>query len=127
MGANHFINSRDPEAIAAAANSFDFILSTVNADLDWNSYVAALRPRGQLHFVGVVPNPISTQVFPLIQGQRSITASPLGSPTTTAKMLEFAARHNIQPITETYSFDRVNEAVERLHSGKARYRLVLKR
>jgi uncharacterized zinc-type alcohol dehydrogenase-like protein len=126
MGANHFINSRDTEAISAAANSFDLIISTVAVDLDWNSYVAALRPRGKLHFVGVVPNPISTPVFPLIMAQRSITASPLGSPTTTAKMLDFAARHNIQPITETYSFDQINEAMERLNSGKARYRIVLK-
>jgi alcohol/geraniol dehydrogenase (NADP+) len=126
MGANHFINSRDPEAIAAAANSFDVIISTVNVDLDWNSYVNVLRPRGKLHFVGAVPNPISTQVFPLIMGQKSISASPLGSPTTVAKMLDFAVRHDIKPITETYSFEQINEAIARLHSGKARYRIVLK-
>jgi alcohol/geraniol dehydrogenase (NADP+) len=125
MGANHFINSKNPEAIAAAADSFDFIISTVAVDLDWNSYVMALRPRGRLHFVGVVPNPISTPIFPLIMRQRSISASPLGSPTTIDKMLDFAARHNIQSITETYSFDRINEAMERLHSGQARYRVVL--
>ena len=126
MGAHHFVNSRDPEALEAVANSFDFILSTVNIDLDWNSYVAALRPKGKLHFVGVVLNPLSTQLFPLIAGQKSLSGSPLGSPTTTAQMLEFAARHKIEPIVETYPFDRVNEAMEKLHSGKPRYRLVLK-
>ena len=126
MGANHFINSKDPDAIAAAANSFDFIISTVAVDLDWNSYVITLRPHGKLHFVGVVPNPISTPIFPLIMGQRSISASPFGSPTTIDQMLDFAARHNIQPITETYSFEQIDEAMERLDSGQARYRLVLK-
>ena len=126
MGADHFINSRDPQAIEAAANSFDFILSTVNVDLDWNSYVAALRPKGKLHFVGVVPNPLTAQIFPLIMGQKSITASPLGSPTTVASMLDFAARHDVKPITETYAFDQLNEAIDRLRDGKARYRLVLK-
>ena len=126
MGAHHFINSRDPEALQAVANSFDFILSTVNADLDWNIYIAALRPKGKLHFVGVAPSPLSTQLFPLIAGQKSLTASPLGSPTTTAKMLDFAARHQIEPITELYAFDRVNEAMEKLRNGKPRYRLVLK-
>lgn len=126
MGAHHFINSRDPEALEAVANSFDFILSTVNADLDWNIYIAALRPKGKLHFVGVAPNPLSTQLFPLIAGQKSLTASPLGSPTTTAKMLDFAARHQIEPITELYAFDRVNEAMEKLRNGKPRYRLVLR-
>jgi uncharacterized zinc-type alcohol dehydrogenase-like protein len=126
MGANHFVNSRDPEALKAVANSFDLILSTVNADLDWGTYIAALRPKGRLHFVGVVPNPVSSHVFPLIERQKSISASPLGSPTTLARMLDFAARHQLEPITETFTFERVNEAMERLRSGKARYRIVLK-
>ena len=126
MGAHHFVNSRDPEALKAVANSFDFILSTVNADLDWNTYIAALRPKGKLHFVGVVTNPLSTQLFSLIAGQKSLSASPLGSPTTTASMLNFAARHQIAPITEIYSFDQVNEAIDKLRNGKPRYRLVLK-
>jgi len=46
LGANHFVNSRDAEALKALANSFDLILSTVSADLDWNTYIAALRPKG---------------------------------------------------------------------------------
>ncbi|MDJ0747544.1 MAG: zinc-binding dehydrogenase [Xenococcaceae cyanobacterium MO_167.B27] len=126
LGANHFVNSRDPEALKQVANSFDFILSTVNADLDWDTYLAALRPKGKLHLVGVIPSPLSAQIFPMLAGQKSISASPLGSPATTAKMLEFAARHNIEPITETFSFDQINEAMEKLRSGKPRYRLVLK-
>lgn len=126
LGANHFINSRDTNALKSVENSFDLILSTVNADLDWATYIACLRPRGRLHFVGVVPNPIASLAFPLIAGQKSISGSPLGSPATIAKMLDFLGRHNIEPIIETFSFDDVNEAIERLHSGKARYRLVLK-
>ncbi|NET39459.1 MAG: NAD(P)-dependent alcohol dehydrogenase [Cyanothece sp. SIO1E1] len=126
FGANHFVNSRDPEALKAIANSLDLILSTVNADLDWNAYIAALRPQGRLHLVGVVPNPLATQVFPLIAGQKSISGSPLGSPVTVAQMLDFANRHEIEPMTETFAFDQVNAAMEKLHSGKPRYRLVLK-
>jgi uncharacterized zinc-type alcohol dehydrogenase-like protein len=126
MGANHFINSRDPKALEAAANSFDLILSTVNANLDWAAYISLLRPKGRLHFVGIVPNAIQAYAFPLIAGQKTLSGSPLGSPATSQKMLEFAARHNIAPITETYAFEQVNEALERLEAGKARYRIVLK-
>lgn len=125
LGADHFVNSRDPEALKAVANSFDLILSTVNADLDWEGYIAALRPKGRLHFVGVVPSPVATQVFPLIAGQKSISASPLGSPATVAQMLQFASRHGLEPITELYPFEQVNEAMERLRHGKPRYRIVL--
>jgi uncharacterized zinc-type alcohol dehydrogenase-like protein len=127
LGANHFINSRDADALKAAENSFDLVLSTANADLDWDAYIATLRPKGRLHFVGVIPSPVSGQIFPMIAGQKSISASPLGSPTTTARMLDFASRHGIEPMTETYSFEQVNEAMEKLRSGKPRYRLVLQR
>jgi alcohol/geraniol dehydrogenase (NADP+) len=126
MGANHFVNSRDPDALNAVANSFDVVLSTVNADLDWPTYIATLRPKGRLHFVGVAPSPVSTQLFPLILGQKSLGGSPLGSPATVSTMLEFAARHSVEPITETFAFTQVNDAIEKLRNGKPRYRLVLK-
>lgn len=109
MGADHFINSRDPEALKAVAGSFDVILSTASADLDWADYIAALRPQGRLHFVGVVPSPVATHVFPLIEGQKTISASPLGSPATIRQMLYFAARHEVAPVIETYAFEQVNE------------------
>ena len=41
-------------------------------------------------------------------------------------MLEFAARHHIEPMVETYPMDKVNDAMEKLRSGECRYRLVLK-
>jgi len=78
-----------------------------------------------LHFVGAAPE-VSSAVFPLIMGQKSIGASPLGSPSTVGKMLEFCARHNIQPVTEHFPMSQVNEALDHLRAGKARYRVVLK-
>ena len=125
LGADKFVNSRDPEALAAIAGSLDLILSTVNADLDWDAYVGALRPRGRLHLVGVTPSPVSSQIFPLILGQKSLSGSPVGSPATIAKMLEFAARHHIEPIVEVFPFAKINEAMDKLRDGKPRYRLVL--
>ena len=125
LGAHHAINSRNPEEIEAVAGQFSLILSTVNVKLDWNAYVAALGPKGRLHFVGATLEPLDLGVFPLIMGQRSVSGSPVGSPATIAKMLEFAALHSIQPVIETYRFDQVNEAIQRLRSGQARYRVVL--
>jgi uncharacterized zinc-type alcohol dehydrogenase-like protein len=43
----------------------------------------------------------------------------------TATMLEFSARHGIEPVTETFPMSEVNDALEKLRSGKPRYRLVL--
>ncbi|KST61864.1 NADPH-dependent aldehyde reductase Ahr [Mastigocoleus testarum] len=126
LGAKDFVNSRDPQALEKLASSFDMIISTVNADLDWGTYINALRPKGRLHFVGVVPSAIQAHAFSLIAGQKTLSGSPLGSPQTIARMLDFAVRHNIEPIIETFPFSQVNEAIAHLEAGKARYRLVLK-
>lgn len=125
LGAHHVVNSRDKSQLDAIAGSLDFILSTVNVPLDWSAYLTALAPKGKLHFVGAVLAPISVGVFSLIGGQKSISGSPLGSPATVAHMLDFAARHQIAPVTETFPFSKINEAIDHLRSGKARYRVVL--
>ena len=125
LGAHRVVNSRDPGQLEAVAGSFDFILSTVNVDLDWASFLAALGPRGRLHSVGAVPSPIPVPAFGIIPGQKSVSGSPLGSPATVATMLEFCARHGIEAVTEHFPMSEVNEAMDHLRSGNARYRLVL--
>lgn len=125
LGAHHTVNSRDPAQLQKLARSLDFILSTVNVPLDWAVLVNALSPRGRLHFVGAVLEPLALNAFPLIVGQKSVSGSPLGSPATTAKMVEFCARHGIAPVVEKFPLTRVNDALEHLRSGKARYRVVL--
>ena len=125
LGAHRVVNSRDPGQLEAVAGSFDFILSTVNVDLDWASFLAALGPRGRLHSVGAVPSPIPVPAFGIIPGQKSVSGSPLGSPATVATMLEFCARHGIEAVTEHFPMSEVNEAMDHLRSGDARYRIVL--
>jgi uncharacterized zinc-type alcohol dehydrogenase-like protein len=125
MGAHRCVDSRSESALGAEAGRFDFILSTVNVSLDWASYFQALAPRGRLHLVGATLEPVPAMAFPLIMAQRSLSGSPLGSPATTAQMLDFCARHAIEPVTETFKMDRVNDALQHLRDGKARYRVVL--
>lgn len=125
FGAHHTINSRDKDAIAGKAKTFDLILSTVNVSLDWNSYMAALKPRGRMHMLGAVTQPLDLNLIPIMFNQLSVSSSPVGSPATIRKMLNFAARHHISPVTEHFSMSQANEAIEHLKSGKARYRVVL--
>jgi len=126
LGAHHVVDSRDPSQLKPLARSLDFVMVTVNVPLDWNAYIDTLAPRGRLHFVGAVLEPLNIGVFPLLMGQRSVSASPLGSPATTAQMLDFCARHDIAAVTENFGMSQVNEALAHLESGKARYRIVLK-
>ena len=126
MGAHHFVSSTDSEGLATVANSFDFILCTVNVPLDWNAYLVALRPKGTLILVGVVVEPIQFGMFPLLMGRKSIVSSLIGSPPAMATMLDFAARHGVLPTVETFKFSQVNDAIEKLRQGKVRYRGVLR-
>jgi len=127
LGAHHTLNSRNAAEIEGAAGRFDLLLSTVNVGLDWGAYINTLKPKGRLHFLGAVLEPIEIGAFSLIAAQRQISGSPVGSPATIAKMIQFAAQHEIKPVTEHFKFDQVNEALEHLESGQARYRIVLSR
>ena len=125
LGAHSVVNSLDDAAMAKLAGHFDFILVTVNVPLNWPAYINALAPKGRLHCVGAVLEPIPIAAFPMIMGQKSFSGSPLGSPANTATMLEFCARHNIAPVTEQFPMAKVNDAIAHLRAGKARYRVVL--
>ena len=125
MGASHTIDSTDPEEIKRNINSFDLIISTVGVTLDWPEYVNTLKPKGRLHFVGIPLQALEIGVIALLRGQKSVSASPVGSPGTIARMLDFAALHGIEPDVEEYNISRINEAVTRLRSGAARYRVVI--
>jgi uncharacterized zinc-type alcohol dehydrogenase-like protein len=125
FGAHHVVSSKDSAAIRKLAGSFDLLISTVNAKLDWDAMIGALAPNGRLHVVGAVVEPIPVAAFALIVQQRSVSGSPSGSPVAIDAMLDFAARHNIAPQTEHFPMSKINEAFARLESGKARYRIVL--
>jgi uncharacterized zinc-type alcohol dehydrogenase-like protein len=125
MGAHHVINSRDDDAIAAAAGRFKLIIVTVSVGLNWQAYLSTLGPRGRLHFVGAVLEPLSIPAFGLIGGAKSVAGSPLGSPAVTRDMLDFCARHDIAPTTEHAPMSELNAAMRQLEEGRARYRIVL--
>jgi uncharacterized zinc-type alcohol dehydrogenase-like protein len=125
LGAHYVHNTRQEGALKKIAGSLDLIISTINTGLDVPGFLDTLAPNGVLHNVGAVLNPLQVPAFSLILAQRSVSGSPTGSPTAIDYMLEFSARHSIAPITETFPMSKINDAFERLRSGKARYRIVL--
>ncbi len=125
LGAHQTINSRDSAQLQKISGSLDFVISTVNVALDWAAIVNTLAPKGRLHLVGVVGEPIPVAAFSLIASQKALSGTPLGSPATMTTMLDFCVRHKIAPVVEVFPMSRLNEAVDRLRSGKARYRVVV--
>lgn len=125
LGAHHTVGTHDLSAIESLAGTFNFILVTSNVTLPWPAYLAMLAPRGRLHVVGAVLEPMAIPAFALLGGEKQLSGSPLGSPATLSDMLAFSARHAIAPKVERFPFRKINEALTHLREGKARWRVVL--
>jgi uncharacterized zinc-type alcohol dehydrogenase-like protein len=126
MGATSVIDSTNTEELKSVYGQLNFIISTVNLPLDWDGYLNCLAFNGELHTVGVVPEPMTIPAFSLINGDKKLGGSPSAGPAMINTMLNFCVRHNIYPTVEEYPMEQVNEAIEHLQAGKARYRIVLK-
>lgn len=124
LGAHHFINGRDADAMKAARRSFDLIISTAPVNIDWTPYIRALRPNGTLCFVGAPSEPISFHAGMLFSNQ-SVAGSVIGGRQKMREMLDFSARHGIVAWSETLPMDGVNTALDRLRKNDVRYRFVL--
>jgi uncharacterized zinc-type alcohol dehydrogenase-like protein len=125
LGAHKVVDSRDTNDILKFANTLDFLLITVNNKMDWSSLVKTLKVNGRMAIVGAILEPLEISAIDLIFGQKRIVGSLNGSPSATATMLEFAARHNITPKVEHFPMSKINEAMEHLRGGNARYRVIL--
>lgn len=125
FGAHQVVSSHDSAAMQQIANSLDMLIVTVNRPLNWAAMLKTLKPHGRLHVVGAVLEPMQISVFDLMFGQKSVSASPTGGPSAISTMLDFAARHHIAPQVEHFPMSKVNDALEHLATGKARYRIVL--
>ncbi len=124
LGAHHFVDSSQPGALAALGKSLDFILVTATADLDWQPYVRALRPNGQLVFVTGHSSKLNVATSSLLE-HKAIKGSEIGGRALIQEMLAFAARKQIAAQTEVMPIAQVNEALDKVRNNTARYRMVL--
>lgn len=125
LGAHRVVVTKDATAVARAAQSQDFIVTTVSGTMDWMQAMSFLRPDGKLCVVGASPTPIQVPAFALISGRRSVVGSPIGSRHCIIEMLEFASRHEIGAIVEVVPLKQVNDAIAKVRANQARYRMVL--
>jgi alcohol dehydrogenase (NADP+) len=125
LGADHYYATSDPETFKKLQGSFDLIINTVSAELDWNQYLNLLGVDGSMVVVGVPEKPASVASFSLIRGRRSLAGSAIGGIEETQEMLDFCAKHNIVSDIEVVPIQKVNEAYERVLKSDVRYRFVI--
>ena len=125
LGADHVVLSKDAEQMKAAKSSLNFIVDTVSAKHDIDSYLALLKVDGVIALVGAPMEPLPVHSFSLLMGRKSFAGSNIGGIAETQEMLDFCAEHNIVSDIELIKADQVNEAYERLLKGDVKYRFVI--
>ncbi len=122
LGADEVVLSRDANAMAKHAGSFDFILDAVSADHDINALLGLLRRDGNLTLVGAPEKPLQVAAFNLLFGRRSLSGSPIGGIPETQEMLDFCGKHDLTADVEVIPIQKVNEAYDRLLKADVKYR-----
>jgi uncharacterized zinc-type alcohol dehydrogenase-like protein len=125
LGAQHFIVTKDPAQMQAAAGSLDFIINTIAAKHDYNEYLQLLKLDGTMVLVGIPDEPLPVSAFGLVMKRRRLAGSLIGGIKETQEMLDYCAEHGITSDVEVINMDYINEAYERMIKGDVHYRFVI--
>jgi uncharacterized zinc-type alcohol dehydrogenase-like protein len=124
-GADDYRLVTDPTTFTDLASSFDLIVSTVPANIDYDAFLKMLDMDGTLVNLGVPKKPISFDVFSLFYNRRSIAGTLVGGIPETQEMLNFCAEHGIVSEVEIIGADDIDAAYDRVAIGDVRYRFVI--
>lgn len=125
LGATHFVLTSNKEQLKAAASGFDFIIDTVSAKHDYNTYLDLLKKDGKMILLGVPPEAPQLAAYQLIARRRRIAGSLIGGIAETQAMLDYCAEKNIVAEVELINPDYINTAFERMLKGDVQYRFVI--
>ncbi len=124
LGADEVILTKDPDWAAKHKGSFDFILDCVSAKHDVDTYLGLLKRDGVMCSVGIPEIPVSIHAFSVL-ARKTFTGSMVGGIRETQEMLDFCGERGIVSDIEMTSFDKLDEAWDRVVKGDVKYRFVL--
>ena len=125
LGATDYVSTQDPDSMRALRGSFDLILSTISDGIDLDQMLKLLKAHGVLVNVGLPENSSTLDIGVLTGQARVLAGSNIGGIAETQAMLDFCAEHDLRPIVEIISADRINEAYDNVVASKVRYRYVI--
>ncbi|WP_299036234.1 NAD(P)-dependent alcohol dehydrogenase [uncultured Pseudokineococcus sp.] len=125
LGADHYYATGDEGTFESLAGTFDLIVSTISANVDFNAYLGLLKLDGALVQVGAPEKPLDIAAFSLIGGRKTLAGSKIGGIRQTQEMLDFCAEHGIGAEVEVVRGDQIDEAYERVVASDVRYRFVI--
>jgi alcohol dehydrogenase len=127
LGASDYIDSgaEDPAKALIAMGGAKAILATVTDGKAMQAISGGLGPNGVMMVIGAV-GPLTIDSFDLLAKRASVTGWYSGIARDSEDTLEFSQRNNVASMNEIYPLEKAQEAYDRMLSGKARFRVVLK-
>jgi D-arabinose 1-dehydrogenase-like Zn-dependent alcohol dehydrogenase len=128
LGAHHYIDSESQNVAEAlqALGGARVILATATSGKAMSAAIGGLGLNGKMIMVGISEEPVEVPITQFIMGRNSVQGWPSGTAADSQETLAFSALSGVKPMTEEYPLSRAAEAHDRMMSGKARFRVVLK-
>ena len=128
LGAHQYIDSQaqDVAGELVRIGGASVILATVTNAQAMNAALGGLGINGKLIVLGAPHEPLEVPAFLLISGRRSVAGWYSGTSIDSQDALSFSRLSDVRAMIEVYPLERAAEAYERMMSGKARFRVVLK-
>jgi D-arabinose 1-dehydrogenase-like Zn-dependent alcohol dehydrogenase len=127
LGASHYIDSQaqDPAAELQKLGGAKAVLATVtNADA-MKAAIGGLGPNGTMMIIGAVPS-LEVPPLQLLGGRQSVKGWYSGTAIDSQDTLDFSVLAGVRSMNESFPLEQANGAYERMMSGKARFRVVLR-
>lgn len=127
LGAHEFIATKD-KAELKTSRPIDRLLVTTSAQPDWQQLLPILAPRAVVFPLSIASGDFAIPYMPLLIHGITVQGSVVAPRSVHRKMLEFAALHGIEPVTQTFPMTEqgIQEAMDKLDKGEVHYRAVLK-
>ena len=126
LGAAYYINNQTQDAAAELQRlgGASAILATAANGPAMNALIGGLAPNGTLMIIGVPP---SLEVSPpqLVRGRLSVKGWYSGTSIDSQDTLRFSVLSGVRSMNEAFPMEHVQEAYERMLTGKAQFRVVL--
>ena len=127
LGASDYIDSaaEDPAKALTAMGGAKAILATVTNGEAMQAIAGGLGANGVLMVIGAV-GPLTVNSFELIQKSASVKGWYSGIARDSEDTLRFSQRNKVASMNEVYPLAKAQDAYDRMMSGRARFRVVLK-
>ena len=129
LGADHLVNARDTDPVAAIEQlgGADVAVVLAVTPIVFEQAHASLRRGGRLVCVGLPPEtegPMALPIFPTVLKGISVIGSIVGTRQDLAEVFELHARGRTRVVAETRKLDEINESIDDVLAGRTTARIV---